>query len=342
MSLTVLSAIGTALAAGLTLSTTQSLPWAGAVVLGGIWAYPKVEEYEKQKLSQRLELSRSSAPRTAIAIQSETQSQSYSGVVNNFNPVLNFGGGVVPRPDFVIDLDALELPAQTQETPPEQVSTNSPLAQRLEWLERSLEDDGATGLLSLVAATPLRVIGPQRSGKSTFVKCLALLRKLYIPEHSIEAWSPDAEEWPQCFELHSSYREMAQRMRAFCQRVEAGKRANRTVIMDEFGSYAANGIGENLLKEAVKLSTMRAAKNGELVVFVLHGATAEYLGEVKGLQTSLQTYKTIYLDTSEDKFGKRSPGSTFRIVSDGQTQTITRPPWLTPHFLLKAFPELEA
>jgi hypothetical protein len=349
MSLTVVSTIGTVIAAGLTMSMTRSLPWTGAVILGGIWAYPKVEEYEQNQLKHRLATDVFPAPIAPIQVAAPTaEAQAISGVVNHFNPVLNVGlptlpstppvtENLNPAPDFHIDIDQYRQSAPKK---PEPISVQSPLEDKLQWLEDMLENDGAIGLLSLVAATPLRVIGPQRSGKSTFVKSLALLRQLYIPEHTVEAWSPDEEPWPDSFELYSTYQDMASRMRAFCNRVEQGKRANQTTIMDEFGSYAANGINGDLMEKAVKLSTMRAAKNGELVIFVLHGATAAYLGDVTGLQTSLQTYKTIFLDTKEDRLGNRSPGDTFRIVNDGQTATITRPPWLKPEFLLKAFPEL--
>ena len=352
MSLTIMTGLGTALAAALTMSVTRNLPLTGAVILGGVWAYPKVEEYEREQRTQQA-FATPSTPLVTVPVNNapvqESTSQSFVAVNNSFSPTIVYPAQnfAVPQTspraahyDFEIDLPEPAEPVQPQPRLVETVTNISPLADRLKLIEKWLEDEGAIGLLSLIKATPLRVVGPQRSGKTTFVKALALLRQLYIPSHSVEAWSPDAEEWPESFKLHSTYSEMAHRMRHFCRRVDEGRKANQTTIMDEFGSYAPNGIPADLMLEAVQLSTMRAEKNGELVVFILHGATAQYLGDVKGLQTTLQTYKTIWLDRSEDKLGGGSPGKSFRITSGEQSQTIPRPAWFHPDFLLKAFPEL--
>ena len=351
MSLSILTILGTTLASALTMSATRNLPLTGAVALSGIWAYPKVEQYEREQRTQQA-FATPSIPMVTVPVNNapvqESSAQAVVAVNNSFSPTIVYPAQnfAVPQTstapaayDFEIDLPE-PAPAQHQPRLVETVTNISPVADRLRLVEQWLENDGAIGLLSLVKATPLRVVGPQRSGKTTFVKALALLRQLYIPDHSVEAWSPDAEEWPGSFKLHSTYSEMAHRMRHFCRRVDEGRKANQTTIMDEFGSYAPNGIPADLMLEAVQLSTMRAEKNGELVVFILHGATAQYLGDVKGLQTTLQNYKTIWLDRSEDKLGGGSPGKSFRITSGEQSQTIPRPAWFHPDFLLKAFPEL--
>ena len=248
-------------------------------------------------------------------------------------------------------LDRAKSAVSVRKTQSAAPTSDSPIAERLAWLEQRLEQDGAAVLLRLVSATPLRVIGPQRSGKTTFVKTLALLRMLYLEGHSVEAWSPDDEtkdggQWPQCFELYGlkdgkpDYRSIAQRMTAMGARVDAGQRGNRTLVMDEFGSYGLSGIDHDLIKETVKVSMMRGAKNGELAVLILHGHTAEFLGQVTGLQGMLSGYRTIWLTTKEDKLGKASPGDTFKLTRGEECQTIPRPKWLTPDFLLGLFPEL--
>ena len=101
-------------------------------------------------------------------------------------------------PDFEIDLPPVTPRSQppvpvVQPTPlPVPAIPQSPVAvqpepeifeddwqQRIDYLRGKLDEDGALPLLKLIGTTPLRVIGQQRSGKSTFVK---LILNLYQPQ----------------------------------------------------------------------------------------------------------------------------------------------------------------
>ena len=227
--------------------------------------------------------------------------------------------------------------------------------QRIDYLREKLNEDGALPLLKLIGTTPLRVIGQQRSGKSTFVKSLCHLRTLFLESHTTEVWSPDDEaqessgQWPSSFEVHGltngkvDYRAIESRMRIMLTRIEKGDRSGkRTIIMDEFGSYGLNDIPHSLLKDLVQISMMRGAKMGELVILILHGHTAQFLGDVKGMQGMLEQYTTIWLDREEDELGNARPGKTFRITGSEGEKTIRRPQWLTAQYLEELFPELVA
>ena len=264
-----------------------------------------------------------------------------------------------PAPALWPDLPGLDSepefdpePAKTETATPRAIKSYQ---ERVQLLKDKLDRDGAIRLLSLVGTTPLRIIGQQRSGKSTFVKSLAHLRSIFLENHTTEVWSPDDEsaeatgQWPSSFEVHGltngrvDYPAIEQRIRLFLSRIEQGKREGcRTLICDEFGSYGVNDIPHSLIKDLCQVSLMRAAKYGQLVIYVLHGHTAQFLGGVTGLQGLLEQYTSVYLDRTEDELGNAKPGNTFRIVSNGKEEIIRRPHWLAAQYRQQLFPELVA
>jgi len=317
-------------------------PVGAALLLGGAFTAIVAQVYARKR-----------------GIYEETYEQVYAPTSN---PILTSAPPAPPAP-FPEPAPLPEPEPELYPTPPTPPTVTSsatpaiPVAQddwheRIDYLRARLDEDGALPLLKLVGTTPLRIIGQQRSGKSTFVKALAHLRTLFI-DSKTEVWSPDDEgqessgQWPKAFEVYGltngkvDYRVIESRMRIMLTRIERGDRSGkRTIIMDEFGSYGINDIPHALLKNLVQVSMMRGAKMGELVILILHGHTAEFLGGVKGMQTMLDQYTTVWLDREEDELGNAKPGRAFRITGLDGEQTIRRPQWLTAQWLEELFPEL--
>jgi len=291
-------------------------------------------------------------------VYEESYGEVYTPALASVKPVSNPAPD--PLPEFEPELEPFPMPftpptvSVSVATPPTPTvsATQDDWHDRIAYLRARLDEDGALPLLKLVGTTPLRIIGQQRSGKSTFVKALAHLRTLFL-DSKTEVWSPDDEsqessgQWPKAFEVYGltngkvDYRAIESRMQIMLTRIEKGNRdRKRTIIMDEFGSYGINDIPHALLKNLVQISMMRGAKMGELVILVLHGHTAEFLGGVKGMQTMLDQYTTVWLDREEDELGNAKPGRTFRITGIDGEQTIRRPQWLTAQYLEELFPEL--
>ncbi|MBD2019926.1 hypothetical protein H6F43_06960 [Leptolyngbya sp. FACHB-36] len=133
-------------------------------------------------------------------------------------------------------LNAVDVPAQSvsQRTP----TTAAELCQRLY--------QECPELLKLVKAPPIRLVGLQRTGKSTFARKLALLRTVLNPGHSV-AWATPHREAdnplpPQLNPFgHSDRGKNMAVIEAAWSGVQAaidkGQQLNLTAVWDEFGGY---------------------------------------------------------------------------------------------------------
>jgi len=316
-------------------------PVGAALLLGGAFTAIVAQVYARKR-----------------GVYEESYGEVYTPALASVKPIPSPIPNPLPKPEpeelepFPIPPTPPTVSVSVATPPPTVFATQNDWHDRIAYLRGRLDEDGALPLLKLVGTTPLRIIGQQRSGKSTFVKALAHLRTLFL-DSKTEVWSPDDEsqessgQWPAAFEVYGltngevDYRAIESRMRVMLTRIERGDRSEkRTIIMDEFGSYGINDIPHALLKSLVQISMMRGAKMGELVILMLHGHTAEFLGGVKGMQTMLDQYTTVWLDREEDELGNAKPGRTFRITGLDGEQTIRRPQWLTAQWLEELFPEL--
>jgi hypothetical protein len=102
-------------------------------------------------------------------------------------------------------------------------------------------------LLKLVKSHPIRAVGVQRSGKTTLVKKLALLRMVLIPGHRVIAATPHHETgnpYPaKAFKVvgikkgERDYPAIEREWDAMAKRVQACTESSITTIWDEFGLF---------------------------------------------------------------------------------------------------------
>lgn len=207
-------------------------------------------------------------------------------------------------------------------------------------------------LLGILEATPLRILGEQRSGKTTLAKTLALLRMLFLGA-PVEAWSPDDEsqegvDWPASFEVYgrkderSDYPGIEARITNLLELIERGDRSQHSYILDEFGSYSL-GIDGSTIARLVKVSLMRAAKHGKYLSIILHGKTRAFYGDVPGVSEVFAGYPTIECIPHRDERGRACPGNEIYVSNAGGVEgKITLPVWLNPGQILLWFPELSS
>ena len=152
-------------------------------------------------------------------------------------------------------------------------------------------------LLKLVKSHPIRAVGVQRSGKTTLVKRLALLRMALMENHRVVASSPHYEatnQYPDVFDvvgIRHGKRDYPAIERAWYQMagdVEACNMANITYVWDEFGlqDKAIPITPENDPIKTVLTSCLRETMKFQIYpIFILHGETAAFLPGSKGLVT---------------------------------------------------------
>jgi len=92
-------------------------------------------------------------------------------------------------------------------------------------------------ILKLVKSQPIRAVGTQRTGKTTLVKKLALLRLLLLPSHKVVASTPHDEPdnlYPSVFQVvgvkggKRDYPAIARQWEAMATRIENGNRSSIT------------------------------------------------------------------------------------------------------------------
>ncbi|MBD2743670.1 hypothetical protein [Coleofasciculus sp. FACHB-1120] len=207
--------------------------------------------------------------------------------------------------------------------------------------------------LSLVKSHPIRCVGVQRSGKTTLVKKLALLRLVLLPGHRAIASTPHHEptnSYPAAFQVvgisngKRDYPAIRKEWNGLAQRVEDGNVNSITTIWDEFGLM--DRVVEEEVLTAVLTSCLRETmKFGEYPVFIVHGETQAFLPGSKGLVTVFLE-GTVRVETVGEKtigadgLETVQPTGKFKIQwLDGTREEGKIPDWLTEELLMEMLPQ---
>ncbi|XGB43219.1 MAG: hypothetical protein LVS60_05435 [Nodosilinea sp. LVE1205-7] len=209
----------------------------------------------------------------------------------------------------------------------------------------------APELLKLVKAPPIRLVGLQRTGKSTFAQRLALLRMVLLPGHSA-AWATPhreldnpvpaalnptgytatgAKDYPAIEALWTSTQ----------SRIDQGQSLNQTVVWDEFGGYDQFSDPE-LLKGSLRSLLREATKFGYHPILIAHGDQASFYPGVSNILTTIKqsTVKVETIGAVADHFGTMRPTGKVTITwLDSTTTELTWPAWLTTDYLLSCLQE---
>lgn len=163
------------------------------------------------------------------------------------------------------------------------------------------------------------VVGSQGSGKSWFVRLLALLKKL--KGYRVIIFDPNSNkgEWLGV-EFYGSYEEIRGQMQWYVDEIqhrydqfrnstmtEAQWRSHLwrngkaiTIICEEYSTYSDFIDDKQLLKRFVKSASTLCRKQEAPVTFVTHNLSKECLGSVEGVFDIFKRMQRISLDTATD------------------------------------------
>jgi hypothetical protein len=331
-------------------------PWAAIKVpaamiavgcFGGAWASAEQLRRDRRKeiLRENLDIQRQQilAQADMDGLNAAAQVQAAERYYDVFEPYMDVPATPVPDSDppntsAVAQLGALSIPPIS--TVPATTLDQGGLIQRLR-AECPL-------LLKLVKSHPIRAIGVQRTGKTTMVKKLALLRLLLLPGHRVVASTPHYEPengYPSVFKVVGNngkrdYPAIEREWSAMAARIENCEQNSITTIWDEFG-LMDKVIEEETLVSVLKSSLREAMKHGEQPVFIAHGETQAFLPGSKGLVTVLLA-STVRVETigeliaGADGLDQMKPTGKFRVTwLDGTKEDGQIPAWLTEQFLIE-------
>jgi hypothetical protein len=229
--------------------------------------------------------------------------------------------------------------------PAPQVATTTASYPGREELIAKLKQE-APELLRLVKAPPIRLVGLQRTGKSTFAQRLTLLRMVLLPGHTA-AWATPhreadnpvpailnptgytatgAKDYPSIEALWVNTQD----------RIDQGEQVNMTVVWDEFGGYDAFENGE-LLRGSLRSLLREATKHGYHPILIAHGDQSAFYPGVANILTTVRnsTVKVETIGQPADDFGTMAPTGKATITwLDGSISEVTWPAWLTQDYLL--------
>ncbi len=207
-------------------------------------------------------------------------------------------------------------------------------------------------LLKLLKSQPIRVVGTQRTGKTTIVKKLALLRLLLLPNHKVIASTPHYEPenfYPSVFEVvgvqagKRDYAAIEKQWDAMAIRIESCERNSITTVWDEFGLFN-QVIEEEKLTSVLTSSLREATKHGEYPVFIVPGETQAFL---PGIQERVTVFlnSTVRVETigefvtGAEGLDEMRPTGKFRVTGlDGSREEGQIPQWLTEELLISLIP----
>ena len=200
-------------------------------------------------------------------------------------------------------------------------------------------------ILKLVKAPPIRLVGHQRTGKSSFARKLALLRMILLPGHStwwatphVERDNPVPEELnPIGFTKDGKDFAAIERIWRITQTaIDRGNQLNQTVVWDEFGRYGAFQ-NKDLLSDGLQAVLQEATKHGYFPVLIAHGDQAKWFPGITGLFSTLKegTVKVESIGEAANDFGEMKPTGRYRVTElEGKTIEFQVPSWLTEDYLL--------
>lgn len=244
----------------------------------------------------------------------------------------------------------MAYPTPAPQTQPQQIAPKT-LEQRKAKLIEVLDAHGLTDFRHL-ANYPgcIRATGYQRSGKTTRIQFLALLRQLEDPKHPVVVATPHKltagdTQWPSSFEVHGEGNDWASIrgvMDRLMQSLAKGETHPRTYILDEFSGYLDHGgMDASYLQEFTLSMVRESSKHNCQVILLQHGSTVAMSGGIKGLSAAvwgnLPTLQCNRLLVN----GKPQPAPEAAIVGGGfPSVQLNFPDWLRPDWLLSQFPEL--
>lgn len=244
-------------------------------------------------------------------------------------------------------LGAIDVPAQTvpNQPPAIEMPTNG------EQLRERLKTE-CPALLKLVKAPPVRAVGAQRTGKTTLVKRLALVRMVLLSGHQVVAASPHYEPenpYPAVFEFVGNQEGLRDKMairKAWAEMssaIDSCRKTNATFIWDEFGAYE-DILSDTSLSSVLKSSLREASKFEVFPIFIAHGETKAFLpgssGLVKVFLDSTVRVETIgEMIPGPDGLDAMRPTGRFTVRwLDGTQEEGQIPSWLTEELLVSLLP----
>lgn len=237
----------------------------------------------------------------------------------------------------------------TKQLPPQEIDNSFEGRKQQLW---DLIQSESPWLGKLLKRKPLLIVGPQGSGKTTFVKFLAMLRSLLLG-HQIKVSDPHAHnnDWFESWEVVGGgydYKQIYEALKNYFKRLKSSKVAV-TSVWDEVTNYADNcrsDESERFLKSV--LADCR--KSNEYPILLSHGETLGSLGGGKGGANKMKTegLTTLKLLRKSDSMGVDTPAfkgylSGLDYAEDGKPisdSVALNPDWMNPDYLLNLFPEL--
>lgn len=220
-------------------------------------------------------------------------------------PYLHHLGGLVGQ--------ASPMPKEAGEMPVTSVQARPPFDYRSPTLPAEYRY-----LREFISSTAL-VLGSQGSGKSWFVRLLALMKK--VKGYRVIVFDPNSNhsEW-HGVEFYGGYDEIAAMMRWYVGEIQARYQSFRqadiseagwrqhlwqeglavAIICEEYTTYSDFIEDADLLKKFVKSANTLSRKQEAPVTFVAHNLSKDCLGGVPGIFDIFQRMQRITLDTTTD------------------------------------------
>jgi hypothetical protein len=244
------------------------------------------------------------------------------------------------------------MPSAVQ--PPMQSPAISP-SDRAALIARLKED--CPLMLKLVKSHPIRAVGAQRTGKTTLVKKLCLLRMLLLSGHGVVAATPHYEPrnpYPKVFRVagvdmsgNRDYPAIEAQWDDMAAKVEGCLTSNQTYVWDEFGLFdkvMPTPEGKDAppckIKTVLTSCLRETMKFGIYPIFIVHGETAAFLPGSKGLVTVF-IGSTVRVETigeaveGDDGLETIQPTGKFNVTwLDGTKAEGQIPGWMTEQYLL--------
>lgn len=326
-----------------------TLAWLGGVCNGisliacGVYLRDKeklvnvIEKQELQLLHHQLSTSR-------ILIEKQREQAMVAILEGNIGIEDNHPLPITPMPQ--------NTPTTTQQTTTQALPpTDNSFEGRKQQLWQLIQRD-AEWLGKLLKRKPLLVVGPQGSGKTTFVKFLALLRSLFLG-HEIKVSDPHAHnnDWLESWEIvggNYDYKAIDQALKGYFDRLKSSHTPT-TSIWDECTNYAENCQSE-CAEKFLKSVLADSRKSHEFPILLSHGETLSNLGGGKGGANKMKQegLTTLKLLRKSDEMGEDRPAfkgylSGLDYAEDGQPISYSvelNSEWMNPDYLLALFPEL--
>ena len=329
--------------------TAGLLAWIGGITSGVSLVSCGLYLRDKERLisaieKQQLEVFQNKLATSRVLMETQ-QEQALVSLLEGQTPL------EIPQP---IPVAAVPLPVSHTQEPIKQLpvqATDTSFQGRKQQLWELIQSD-APWLGKLLKRKPLLVVGPQGSGKTTFVKFLAMLRSLLLG-HQIKVSDPPAHNnsWFDTWEVVGSeydYKAIDKALKDYFNRLKHSK-IPTTSIWDEVTNYADNCKSDEA-ERFLKSVLADCRKSEDYPVLLSHGETLGSLGGGKGGASKMKTegLTTLKLLRESDSMGVDKPAfkgylSGLDYAEDGKPISYSvelNSSWMNPEYLLNLFPEL--